>query len=214
MSAREGSLSKKELRRMMLGLRKGISFEALRALSRLAQKNLMRQEVWKQAKSVALYKPVRNEVDTEFLLDTAGLQCKTVYLPRIRPGEKGMMDFVLCRGPQEIVEGAFGIPEPDSCLPACVFSEPENCLAEDNRILAPPPDIFIVPGVAFDRAGQRLGFGGGYYDRFLSSALLQRHSYFIGLAYNFQVVEALPAEEWDQPVNALCTDVDYYEFKG
>lgn len=213
MGKHEGLLSKKDLRNMMLGLRKDMSEEALGALSRLAQGNLLRQEAWKKAKTVALYKPTRNEVDTEALLDIAGIQCKTVFLPRVRSGRDKTMDFVICHGPQDMVKGAFGILEPTRRLPACVFTEPDKC-PEGDHLIAPPPDIFIVPGVAFDRGGQRLGYGGGYYDRFLSSPLLREHSFFIGLAYSFQVVDSLPAESWDEPVNALCTDAGYEEFRS
>ena len=63
--------------------------------------------------------------------------------------------------------------------------------------------------MAFDRAGNRLGFGGGYYDRFLSAFGARgsgRRPRLVGLCYAFQVVDALPSQEWDQPVDCLCTE--------
>lgn len=205
---------KQELRTFMLGHRKSFAPEALAALSILAQRQLLSQEAWKKAKSVALYKPTQNEVDTELLLDTAGIECKKVFLPRVRKGEKGLMDFAVCRGPQELVRGAYNILEPDPALcPACTFAPEAECPQGSDTVL-PPPDIFIIPGLAFDKSGRRLGFGGGYYDRFLVNPLLRERSFFIGFAYSFQVLESLDraVEEWDQPVHALCTDSGYMEF--
>lgn len=198
----------------MLGRRRSMQPEALEALSRLAQSNLVRERVWKEAGSVALYKSTQNEVETGALLDAASHECKAVYLPRVREASKGIMDFALCRGPHELVCGAFDIMEPNPGLcPSCVFTEHSECPDGDDTIV-PPPDIFVIPGLAFDRSGQRLGFGGGYYDRFLSNPLLREHSFFIGFAYSFQLVNSLPVEEWDQPVDALCTDAGFEVFRS
>lgn len=200
----------------MLGHRKAFAPEALAALSLLAQRHLLRQEAWKNAERVALYKSTQNEVDTELLLDSAWIACKKVFLPRVRRGEKGLMDFAMCRNTHELVCGAYNIwePSPELC-PPCTFAPKEECPPGSDTVL-PPPNIFIMPGLAFDRSGRRLGFGGGYYDRFLSNPRLRERSFFIGLAYNFQVLESLEraVEEWDQPVDALCTDAGYMEFGG
>ena len=206
-------LSKRELRGLMLGRRRAAPPEFLAALSELAQGNLLRQEAWKRARSVALYQATQNEVETGLLLGAAALDSKSVFLPRVRQGSKGEMDFALCRGPQDLVRGAYKILEPAPSIPACLFSPPDECKPGD-LIQLPPPDLFIIPGVAFDLLGRRLGFGGGYYDRFLASPLLREHSLFVGLAYSFQVVEALAADSWDQPVDALCTDAYYTLFRS
>lgn len=204
--------SKAELRSVMLRTRKGMAAEALDALSFVIQQNLVTQPVWQQARSVALYIPTKNEVRTEFLLDAASNDCKTIYLPRVREGRKGFMDFAVCRSPHELMLGAYDIREPDpQYCPSCSFVKPEACPSKSSNTVAPPPDIFIIPGVAYDLTGRRLGFGGGYYDRFLSNPVLRAHSTFIGLAYSFQIVESIPFESWDQPVDALCTDLGYIE---
>lgn len=160
---------------------------------------------------MALYVSTKNEVATEYLLDIATNEGKTIFLPRVRQAEKGMMDFAICHGPQDLKPGAYSIREPDpSICPGCVFTALEECPVVPDNIIVPPPDIFIIPGVAFDRAGHRLGFGGGYYDRFLANPLLRAHSKFIALAYNFQIVESIPSASWDQPVDAICTDMGYF----
>jgi 5-formyltetrahydrofolate cyclo-ligase len=147
------------------------------------------------------------------LLDAAGHACKTVFLPRVRKGAKGEMDFAICRGMQDLACGAYNLLEPAPSIPACVFALEADCRAQDHTKV-PPPDIFVIPGVAFDRQGQRLGFGGGYYDRFLASPLLREHSLFVGLAYSFQVLDRLMSESWDQPVDALCTDEGFELFRS
>jgi 5-formyltetrahydrofolate cyclo-ligase len=203
--------AKKNLRARMLALRRDWPEAELRALSVSAQKRLLLQEIWKKAGSVALYMPIRGEVDTALLLEGAWREGKAVFLPRVeeadglQAGKSGKMRFVFCRSPADLRKGAYGIPEP---LPD---TEPLS------GFFPRPPDLFVVPGVAFDRQGGRLGFGGGYYDRFLASCLSEKSpggmrfsSFFVGLAYSFQLrEEKLPLEAWDQPVQALCTDAEF-----
>jgi 5-formyltetrahydrofolate cyclo-ligase len=93
-------------------------------------------------------------------------------------------------GLDQVRLGRFGILEPD----------PGACRMAGGT----PPEVAVVPGVAFDRRGFRLGFGGGYYDRLFARQETAR-TLRIGLAYDFQVVDRLPAEPWDQPMHALCT---------
>lgn len=206
------NMSKGELRSLMLGRRRAAQPELLAELSALAQGNLLQQNAWKAARSVALYKATQNEVDTEALLAAARRECKTVFLPRVRKGCKGEMDFTVCHGPEDLVRGAYNILEPAPSIPACIFSPASECQPGD-LVKVPPPDLFIIPGVAFDKQGRRLGFGGGYYDRFLASQVLREYCLFVGLAYSFQIVESLPAESWDQPVGALCTDSGFELFR-
>lgn len=71
-------------------------------------------------------------------------------------------------------------------------------------------DLLVVPGVAFDETGHRLGFGGGYYDRTLSGTAARP----VGLAYDIQRVERLPTQPWDRPVAALVTEAGLYVFQG
>jgi 5-formyltetrahydrofolate cyclo-ligase len=108
------------------------------------------------------------------------------------------MSFALCRGKEQLITGSFGIMEPDPRVcPVFDFS------AQDNF-----PEVFIVPGVVFDRRGHRLGMGGGYYDRFLAAAKTST----IGLAFAFQVLDEIPAaalDSWDKSVSAICTEQEF-----
>ncbi|NCD25724.1 MAG: 5-formyltetrahydrofolate cyclo-ligase [Deltaproteobacteria bacterium] len=141
------------------------------------------------AGSVLLYVPTKNEVDTWPLLEhfwTVGVQ---VLLPRCRDNQPGFMDIHAVNSAAELGPGQFGLTEPILGL-APLVTEPE-------------PDLILVPALAFDRRGFRLGFGGGYYDRFLT-CLTHPHLR-VGLAYDFQIAERLPAEPWDMPVQCIIT---------
>ncbi|WP_035067963.1 5-formyltetrahydrofolate cyclo-ligase [Nitratidesulfovibrio termitidis] len=105
-----------------------------------------------------------------------------------------------CACAADLKPGRYGIAEPD----------PARCPAIDMDA-APgsassfAPDLAVIPGVAFDLQGNRLGHGAGYYDRFLAHPAMARTA-LVGLAYAFQIVPALPVAPWDRPVHALCTE--------
>jgi 5-formyltetrahydrofolate cyclo-ligase len=184
--------SKAALRKKMLAARAALTQEDVRTRSFAIQKHILADEAWLRASSVALYAAVKQEAQTWRLLEQAWRSGRQVYLPRVGPNAGGALTFARCASKGHLISGAFGIPEPDPLTcPACDFTL-ENAF----------PDLLIVPGVAFDRSGHRLGMGGGYYDRFLSAA----KTLSIGLAYGFQLLEAIPAERWDKNVNAVCTE--------
>jgi 5-formyltetrahydrofolate cyclo-ligase len=101
------------------------------------------------------------------------------------------MDIGIVRAESDLVDGAYSIKEPDRS--SCEFPQSVS------------PDIIIVPGVGFDRHGFRIGFGGGYYDRFLSRPEIAS-CLIVGVCYDFQIIESVPVENWDKPVHALCTE--------
>jgi 5-formyltetrahydrofolate cyclo-ligase len=101
------------------------------------------------------------------------------------------MDLAYVKQAQEIKPGAFNIPEPDRNV--CQMLETFS------------PDIILLPGVGFDRQGFRLGYGGGYYDRFLTHPQLSQ-TLFLGIAFDFQLTDELPVEAWDKPVHGIITD--------
>lgn len=125
------------------------------------------------------------ELDPAPLLDALRVAGATVCLPRITG--PGSLSLHICASAEELEPGPFGIRQP------CAASEE----AQADSI-----DLVIVPGVAFDPAGRRLGFGGGYYDRLLAG---MPHAYRIALAFEGQIVESVPAEEHDEPVDAIVT---------
>ena len=117
---------------------------------------------------------------------------KRVALPRVRTDEAARrLDFYEVASLEKcLTQGVFGILEPDPAKTRLI--EPANI------------DCILVPGVAFDNAGRRLGRGKGYYDRFLGGAA--RNAAKIGLAFSFQLIERVPAEAHDQRVDEVITD--------
>ncbi len=143
----------------------------------------------RQPETVFLYAPFRGEADIFPL--AAGLlereEC-AVCFPRCVAGSLGRMEFWRVRSLKELSLGAYGILEPDK----------EQCV----RVTA-PPDVIVLPGVGFDRQGFRLGYGSGYYDRFLAGV---PDAFCIGAAFSCQVVAGLPHDRWDRRVHCLVTE--------
>jgi len=146
----------------------------------------MTLDVFSEAATIALYAPIRNEVDTALIFGEARRVGKRVLYPRVCNEE---MLFYEVEDAGELKQGAFGILEP------CVTGE------------GLPPDaadLIVVPGVAFDSSGHRLGFGKGYYDRFL--ARLRRPVILVGLCHDFQLLKQVPREEHDIRMQYIVTE--------
>ena len=182
---------KNDLRAAMLSRRKALSGAEAEALSARIAARIRAMPPWAGAAVVLAYMPVQGEVDVRPLLDELWARGTKVLLPRCRAGEPGVMDLACATCVEDIRPGAYGIPEPD----------PDACPAEGEA----RPDLILTPGVAFDRKGFRLGFGGGYYDRLLAGPDLAG-ALTAAPAYGFQVVEALPADPWDKPIHCVITE--------
>ena len=155
--------------------------------SALVATKLRKIDSFKKAKTVMFYYALKEEIDTLELILEALQKNKKVLLPyadktsgSINPAEIKNLD-------RDLISGAYGIMEPKAEIRS-PFSL--------NEI-----DVVLVPGLAFDHAKYRLGRGKGYYDRFL--AKLPRKVVTIGLAFNFQIVKALPVTELDVPVSQV-----------
>ena len=187
-------IDKAALRKTMREKRRALPPEEARERSLAAERHILASRAWKHAPSVGLYVAVRNEAGTDLLLESAWEAGKEVFLPYTPPSPPaGVMHFLPCASGQALVTNRYGIPEPT----------PETCpLPPEGGWI---PGLVIVPGLAFDREGHRLGSGGGYYDRLLARESMHA-SVRVGLAYAFQVVDAVPAERWDVPMQAIATE--------
>lgn len=179
-------MPKTSLRRTLLRCRGEMEPGAWRQASRSAQERLLNLDLFAQAGCIALYAPIRNEIDTALLHAEAIRNGKRVFYPRIC-GEEMLFAEVTDRTPLE--PGAFGIPEP---------------CAVGRGYPADIADLLVIPGVAFDHVGHRIGFGKGYYDRCL--ARLSRPVALVGLCHDFQLLERLPAEGHDIRMQYVVTD--------
>jgi 5-formyltetrahydrofolate cyclo-ligase len=186
-------MPKQIIRRAKLMQRSCLSCDQREQLSILAQQRVLEHELFSSANIVALYAPVRCEVDTHLLFTAAIAADKCVVFPRVRGA---LMDFVVVRSRDELLAGAFGVLEP----------------LGDMVVAVDQIDLVVVPGVAFDRCGSRLGYGKGFYDRALSvhpfSCVL------VGMGYAFQVVDSLPHEDHDLVLDWLITDRETLAFVG
>lgn len=180
---------KHRLRSALRRKRENLPADAVREDSARIVARLLDMERVFMARSAMLYLPAKGEVDTWPLLEHFWARGGEVLLPRCRRGQPGVMDAIAVASRADLEPGRFGLTEPRADLP--------------RRTPAPAPEIVLVPALAFDRDGNRLGFGGGYYDRFLPT--LAGGPWLVGLAYAFQLLDSVPVEPWDCPVHAVVT---------
>lgn len=175
LNARLPMMDKGDVRRWMRELKRAHTTQELKEMSVSVCRAIMSGALWQDAGTVLLYHALPDEVDTQLLLEDALLAGKRVLLPRVN-GD----DLVLCEytGPESLSVGAYGILEPDG----------RSAVRGDIV-----PDLAVIPGMAFDRQGHRLGRGKGYYDRLLCN--LETHK--MGICFPFQLLGQLPHEEHD-----------------
>ena len=180
------------LRRPLKARRQALPAGWIRTRSRLIARQLWRLPGLARARRIGCYLPVNGEVDCRFIIEAAWQRGREVMLPVLR-GHR--LRFAPWR-PETITRAnRFGISEP-----ACPRRD-----EVDGRKL----DVVVMPLLAFDRQGNRLGMGGGYYDRSFAFRLHRqrwRKPRLIGIAWQFQQVDALAARAWDVPLDAVITE--------
>lgn len=183
---------KKRLRAEVRARRESLTPEARAAKSGRIFEHLQTLACWRQAKNVLVYVSVRAEVETAEILARLVAE-KRCVVPWCR--ENGSLGLFRLTSPEdELLPGTLGIPEPA-----------EAWREMPDRVVPPPSlDIILLPGVAFDRAGGRLGQGGGFYDRLLESLAPQAVT--VGLAYTCQIVPEVPRETHDRRVDFVVTE--------
>lgn len=189
------SNEKKSVRDKFKSLRMRLSRDEVSTKSEQIKKSLFEMPEFSKAKTVAFYvaKQSSHEVETEDMIKESLKMGKRVLVPIVDKAKRKILFSELRDYDSELSPGAFGILEP----------------RPSSRRLVPviESDLIIVPGVAFDLHGHRLGYGGAYYDRLLRDVSSTKPSVrFIGLAYEMQVVEKLPNSSRDVPVHILATE--------
>jgi 5-formyltetrahydrofolate cyclo-ligase len=180
---------KKYLRKVLGECRSALPMSYVASASRRVQLRLLESTFYRAASTIVLYAAADNEVGTDLLLaDTLG-SGRHVLLPRVIP-EISELVIVRVRNRDELAPGSFGLLEPTGTEIVAV-ADLESAL-------------FCVPGVAFSRIGQRLGRGGGYFDRTLAAIGPQVVT--AGLAYSFQLLDRLPESPSDRRLNLIFTE--------
>jgi 5-formyltetrahydrofolate cyclo-ligase len=172
---------KAALREKMLSKRDAIAQKDLEAMSTAIMESLFLRPRFAEAKTVAFYIPKGKEVGTLGMIKAALAAGKEVLVPVTREN----ISFCRFTSFEELAPGKYGIPEPKACFPP-----------------SREPDVIVVPGVSFGLCMHRLGYGKGYYDRYLSGS----PAYRIGICFDFQVVERLPTHENDERMDEIVTD--------
>jgi len=182
---------KKVLRERILTLLRNQKEEERLIKSLAIKDKLIRKPEFKNAQIILFYASYDGEVDTFEMMKTAQSLGKTVCLPGINKAENKIEPRSVASLATDLEAGPYGIKEPNA--------------DKTVKVGAESIDLVVVPGVAFDMNSNRLGRGGGYYDRFLNG--LPAKTPKIGLAFDFQMVDSLSAqEEHDVPVSCVLTN--------
>ena len=177
-------MDKAQLRKEIREMKRAMTEEEICRRSRILCEKFTQSQAYKNAETIYGYLPYNQEVRTWDALSKAMADGKRVAVPKVYGDE---MRFIYITDFSQIENGYCGIPEPIVDAP----------VAEDQTALV------LMPGLAFDREGHRIGYGGGFYDRFLFD---EPDHPTLALCYNFQVKDSLPTEEFDIPVDTVIWD--------
>jgi 5-formyltetrahydrofolate cyclo-ligase len=177
--------SKTDIRKVILEKRTQIAQGVKKRFEERIIENIRSLPEYQKAKTIALYFPVRGEVDLLALMHEEG---KVTLFPRV---ERGELAFYPAQTQNDFVTGSFGIPEPSG----------------DRAVATHDIDLIFVPGICFDDCCHRLGYGKGYYDRLLKA---NSDVYTIGVCFDECFVRHLPVESWDMNVDCVVTQTGFF----
>jgi 5-formyltetrahydrofolate cyclo-ligase len=180
--------SKTDIRRFILEQREKVNHHTREEWDKSVFLKLINSEFYKKASVIFAFVSFRSEVDTHRIIARALEDSKIVCVPKINSKEKGIEIFKI-NSLEELDSGYFGVLEPKE---GCPVVEPDDV------------DLILMPGVAFDRQGGRVGYGKGFYDRFLRN--MNKKVDKIALAYDFQILDKVPMDEFDVPIDGIITN--------
>lgn len=182
---------KESLRKTCLNLRKSMSKEIVILSSQIICEKILSLKEYKIAKKVGLYIPINGEVDLSQLWHNSKNNQKSYYFPKIA---NQRMFFLPATAESTFIKNSWGILEPDVTI--------SKAIATCNL------DIIILPLVAFDESGNRIGMGGGYYDRELTG---NKSTLLIGAAYEMQKQKIIQSDFWDVKIDMIVTEKAIYK---
>ncbi|WP_041068839.1 5-formyltetrahydrofolate cyclo-ligase [Candidatus Ishikawella capsulata] len=182
--------NRNSIRQKMRSLRNSINAKQQQKITKLLIKKLVSYLPIIQAKKIAIFLSIDGEPNTKPLIKVLLEENKQIFLPVIKSYVENDLIFINYTPKTPLILNTFGILEP--------------IINKDNILNLSDLDVMLVPLVAFDRKGQRLGMGRGYYDRTLQN--WQKYNFLpIGIAHDFQLVEKLPTAKWDIPLPIIIT---------
>ena len=182
-------MTKKDARRNCERIRSAVPGEEKAILDRLIERNLLSWDIFKKSGTILCYMSFRSEINTERIITGALESGKYIAVHKIDTSTARMRFFLLNDiRPSDLLLGAYGIPEPTG---------------SETEVDYEAVDLVIAPGLAFTLRGDRLGYGGGFYDRFLKEhpALLR-----CALTYDRLILNSLPVKISDVPVDYLISE--------
>lgn len=186
--------AKIELRKAVIERRASMSLPTRQTANRVISKRVLAMGGFNDAQTVMAYMSLAAEISTMEIVRAVLAQGKVLILPKVNRAEKKLDLFRVKNIDSDLTPGIWGILEPD----------PERC----EKISAEDIEFVLVPGLAFDAHCNRLGYGGGYYDRLLQD--LGPFASLVAPAFALQIVERVPIEEHDIPLNVIITEEQKY----
>ena len=179
-------ITKAELRQSCRDLRSSLDREYIEMASEQAHELLISTEEYRLAKTVLLYYPIKNEISPLSIIESAKRDNKTVAFPLCNTESK-TLSFKKVKSVDELKLTSFGLYEPQK--------QCDDALVDENTLC-------IVPAIAFSRDGQRIGYGMGYYDRFLKDFVGTS----VGFSFSKLILSAIPKEAHDVPLDMIITE--------
>lgn len=181
---------------MLLAARNSLPAQEKSIYDRKLQEKLFATPEYQKCSNLLCYVSFKSEIDTHEIIKKSLADGKRVFVPRVEGRE---MEFYQIEGLDGLVAGKFGVAEPGADINNKFFADDKD--GYDEQLKA---NLMILPGLAFDPAGNRIGYGAGYYDRYLIS---RRHIgfYRLALAYDFQLIDRIETDEHDVAVNMIIT---------
>ena len=189
------------IRKKICGARKNISINKQKEAAENLYKQVTNLPIFQKAKNIALYWPHNSEINTIPILEETISLNKKCYLPTIHPDIENQLLFMPYNKNTILAINKYGIPEPNY-----IYNYKDAITLEQLSII-------FMPLVAFDRYGNRLGMGKGYYDITLSNLKDNtKQPLCIGVAYAMQEVHTVPIDKWDLPLDGIITEKEYIIF--
>ncbi len=195
----DNSVQKSAIRRQVRTNRTNIPSATRQKAESSLTHQLKENPLFKTSKRIACFLSFDGEIGTQTIISESLSLGKQVYLPKLRPFKPNRLWFMPYTAESAMSNNRFNIPEVD--------------LLPNHAIALSSIDLVLLPLVAFDSSGNRLGMGGGFYDAtFAHLRKCAQRPKFIGLAYQQQRVEPLPSDPWDLPLDGVCTEQNFYHF--
>ncbi|ADO84352.1 5-formyltetrahydrofolate cyclo-ligase [Ilyobacter polytropus] len=185
---------KTEMRKILLDKRDQLSSAQKENLDKQILSNFTKSIFYKNAETIFIFVSFGSEVNTHIIIEQAINDGKNVCVPKINSKDKVMEVFKI-ESMDELKEGYYGILEPSE---------------EKSKAAAEELDLVVVPGVGFDINGYRVGYGGGFYDKFFDG--IDKEVSKVALGYNVQMVDEVPTEKHDKRISGLITESHTYIF--